>query len=559
MAMLQRSDILKKAILTVFFGICLAIISAFFLGSEAQAADYKFNMSYIFFSDASNYTAMVDSAQNSLNEVSPNYFALNNDGSLALTATISADFVSDMHSRGITVVPFLTNDWSRAVGKAALNNREQLADSIAEAVSLYNLDGVNIDIENVTVDEREAYVDFVRLLRLKLTEGKTVVVSVAGNPMGWTTGWQGSYDYAALADYCDYLMVMAYDEHYYGGPAGPVSSISYVEDSIKYAVSLVPKEKIVLGLPFYGRIWSDNGGYPNGYGITSTKIAQLVRDYCGSVQLDPVSQSTRAVITVNPDDPKPVIGGQALDAGTYTIWYESEASIKAKLELVNQYDIKGTGNWALGQETGNTWNYYKLWLNNCTFTDIGDTPEKDYILDAYMKKLVKGCGDGRFLPNEPLTRAQAAALIVRLLKIKPELNPAYSFDDCRGGWAQAYIETARKYHIIVGIGDNLYDPDSPVTREAFAVMINHALLYQNNSGSRIYTDVTEAANPWSYNDIEALSSYGIFDGFSDGTFRPHDTMTRAEAVALITQIPAPLIPPAEQLITSAEQLGASIV
>jgi spore germination protein YaaH len=548
---LQRSDILKKVIMIVFFGICMSVVSLFFLRSEAQAAEYKFNMSYIFFSDTASYTDMVDSAQNSLNEVSPNYFALNNDGSLALTSTVNLDFVSDMHARGITVVPFLTNDWSRSVGKAALTNRAQLAQSIAEAVILYGLDGVNIDIENVTVEERDAYVDFIRLLRLKLPEGKTIVVSVAANPWGWTTGWQASYDYVGLAAYCDYLMVMAYDEHYYGGPSGPVSSISYVENSIKYAVSLVPKEKIVLGLPFYGRIWSDGGGYPNGYGVTNTKIAQLVKSYAGTVQLDPGSQSTRAVITINPDDPPPVVGGQALDAGTYTIWYEGEDAIKAKLALVNQYDIKGTGTWALGQETGNTWNYYKLWLNNCTFTDIDNTPQKDYILDAYMKNLVKGCGGGRFSPDEPLTRAQAATLMIRLLKIRPELDPDYSFDDCIGSWAQAYIETARKYHIITGIGDNMFDPDRPVTREQFAVMINHALLYQNSgSGENTFSDVTQASNPWSYNDIEALSTYGIISGYPDGKFHPDDLMTRAEAVALVTQIPAPLIPPAEQLITS---------
>jgi spore germination protein YaaH len=541
---------LKKAIITVFFGICVAVISTFFLGSMAQAAEYKFNMSYIFFSDTSDYTAMVDSAENSLNEVSPNYFALSNDGSLALTATVSADFVSDMHSRGITVVPFLTNDWSRSVGKAALNNREQLAQDIASAVSLYNLDGVNIDIENVTSDEREAYVDFVRLLRGLLPEGKTLVVSVAANPWGWTTGWQGSYDYAALSEYCDYLMIMAYDEHYYGGTAGPVSSITYVEDSIKYAVSLVPKEKIVLGLPFYGRIWSDAGGFPDGYGVTNSKIAQLVKDYEGAVQLDSASQSMCAVITINPEDTKPIIGGQALDAGIYTIWYEGEASVKAKLELVSKYDIKGTGSWALGQETGNTWSYYKLWLNNCTFTDIQDTPEKDCILDAYTKNLIKGVGDGRFSPDEPLTRAQAAALMVRLLGLKPLMQPAYSFDDCIGSWAQAYIETARKYNIIMGIGGNMFAPDRPVTREEIAVMINNVLLYQNNSSGDLYSDVTAVSNPWSYDDIVALGTYGIVTGYPDATFRPYATMTRAEGVVLITQIPTPLIPPPEQLMMS---------
>lgn len=519
--------------------LCLSTITSIFTGLKAKAIDYKFNMSYIFFSDSSEYTDLVDNTQNSLNEVSPNYFSLNCDGSLVLTSSVSADFVNEMHRRGITVVPFLTNDWSRSIGKAALNNKEALSQSIAEAINLYNLDGVNIDIENVTSIEREAYVEFVRLLRVQLPQDKTIVVSVAANPYGWTTGWQGSYDYAALAEYCDYLMIMAYDEHYYGGTAGPVSSMPFIDNSIKYALSLIPKEKVVLGLPFYGRIWSDNGGYPDGYGVTNTKIAQLVRNYGGSVQVDPSSQSTCAVIMINPEDTKPIIGGQALDAGRYTIWYESENSIKAKLELVNKYDIKGTGSWALGQEPDSTWNYYKLWLNNCTFTDIQDNPSKDYILDAYMKKLIEGCGDNRFSPDAPLTRAQAATIMVRWLGLKEELNPAYSFDDCIGTWAQAYVETARKYNIITGIGGNLFDPDKPVTREQIAVMINNTLALQNGNAASTFTDVTPISNPWSYESIEVVAINGVMTGFTDGTFQPNGSVTRAEATVLVAQMPAP--------------------
>lgn len=536
---------MKKAIKIILLSICFTIALSFFTGQKAKAVEYKFNMSYIFFGGTSGYTSLVDSTQNSLNEVSPNYFALNSDGSLALTSAISAEFVADMHSRGITVVPFLTNDWSRAVGKAALNNRENLAKSIAEAIRLYNLDGVNIDIENVTTAEREAYVDFVRLLRSLLPAGKTIAVSVAANPWGWATGWQGSYDYTALADYCDYLMIMAYDEHYYGGPAGPVSSISFIEKSIKYAVSLVPKEKIVLGLPFYGRIWSNSGGYPDGYGVTNTKIAQLVKNYGGSVKIDPSSQSTRAVITIRPGDTKPVIGGQALGAGTYTIWYESETSIKAKLELVNKYDIKGTGSWALGQEAENTWNYYKLWLNNCTFSDIQNSWAKDYILDAYMKKLISGVSADKFSPDEPLTRAQATTIMVRWLGLTPVMNPAYSFDDCIGNWAQAYIETARKYNIITGIGGNMFDPDRPITREEISVMINNVLIYQSSTGGTTFTDVSQVRNPWSYDSIEALGTSGIVPGYPDGSFQPQGAITRAEGVALVMQLPVPTAPPAD--------------
>ncbi len=529
---------MKTAVKTVLLGICFAVVLSVITPLGAQAAEFRFNMSYIYFGSTSNYTQLVDSTQNTLNEVAPNYFALDDEGNLALNASISPDFISDMHERGISVVPYLTNDWSRAVGKAALSNRDALAQDIAEAIVLYELDGINIDIENVTSTEREAYVDFTRQLRALLPDGKTIAVSVAANPWGLDSGWQGSYDYAGLSAYCDYLMVMAYDEHYYGGPAGPISSLSFIDKSLKYAVSVVPKEKIVLGLPFYGRIWNDNGGHPNGYGISNEVIAQLINNYGGSVYDDPVSHSARAVITISETDAKPVIGGQELAAGTYTIWYESESSIKAKLQLVNQYDIKGTGSWSLGQESDNTWNYYKLWLNDCTFNDIETSWAKDYILEAYLKDWVTGYSADNFSPDEPLTRAQAAVILVRRLGLAPELDSRYSFDDCVGNWAQAYLETARKYNIIQGIGNNLYDPSRPITREEIAVMVNNVLMYDNNQEQSQFTDVTQLSNPWSYDSIEALGETGLLKGYPDGTYQPESTLTRAEITVITVTMPS---------------------
>lgn len=539
---------MKKALKFVLLCFCLMILLCLCTGMKAQAAEYKFNMSYIFFSNTSDYTSMVDGTQNSLNEVSPNYFELNRDGSLVLTSSVSPAFIADMHERGIAVVPFLTNNWSRAVGKAALNNREALARSLADAVSLYNLDGVNIDIENVTPKEREAYVDFVRLLRELLGPNKTIAVSVAANPWGISTGWQGSYDYAGLSRYCDYLMIMGYDEHYYGGPAGPVSSYSFLDMSLEYAVSVMPKEKVVLGLPFYGRIWADDGGFPNGYGLTNSKITQLIRNYGGKVQSDAKSLSAKAVIKVPSGGARQFIGGQALREGTYTIWYENEQSIKRKLELVYKYDIKGTGSWALGQESPDTWNYFKLWLNNCTFQDVETSPFKDYILDAYLNRWVTGYSADNFSPDEPLTRAQAAVILVRRLGLSPELDPAYSFTDCAGNWAQAYLETARKYRIVSGTGDNMFDPDRPITREELSVMINNILMYQNNADSDFFTDVSPVLNPWSYDSIQALCAGGVLSGYPDGTFLPRGAVTRAEMTVYIAglTVTAPLAPAAPE-------------
>ena len=64
-----------------------------------------------------------------------------------------------------------------------------------------------------------------------------------------------------------------------GARQGPVSGMPFIEASLRYALKLVPKDKLVLGLPFYGRIWSDSGGYPKGYGVSNTKITQLLANY----------------------------------------------------------------------------------------------------------------------------------------------------------------------------------------------------------------------------------------------------------------------------------------
>lgn len=159
-----------------------------------------------------------------------------------------------MQNRGIKVVPFLSNHWDREKGIKALANRHSLSDQIVSSIVMYNLDGVNVDIENVTHLQREYYTDFVRLLREKMPEGKTLAVAVAPNPYGITTGWHGSYDYKSLAKYSDYLMIMAYDESYPGGPAGPVASYDFVEATIIKALTEVPKDKIVLGIPFTAAI-----------------------------------------------------------------------------------------------------------------------------------------------------------------------------------------------------------------------------------------------------------------------------------------------------------------
>lgn len=530
-------------------------------GTAGSTQARRFSMTYVYFGDPAAYYGLVDDAAGALDHIAPSYFDLNDDGTLKITQAIDRDFIDAMHERGISVTPFLSNHWDPDIGINALENRERLAVQIADAVKEYGLDGVNVDIENMTEKERDKYTDFVRLLRQELPAGKSVSVAVAVNPNGRTDGWPASYDYAALSQYSDYLMLMAYDEHWAGevgktGGAGPVASYGFVERSVKAALKEVPADKLVLGIPFYGRFWKRGATY-GGYCISNSTVEELVREFRGSVVFDEKQGSPRAVITIKPSDRKLVIYGVRLDAGTYDIWYENEASIKRKLELVNKYGLKGVGSWSLGQETKDTWDYYSLWLEGIYLGDIQRHWAKTSIVEAVRRGWMKGVSSSRFEPESPMTRAQAAVLLVRVLDIGTSASvPVGSasagsavrddaghgsildvpvFTDTAGHWAQKEIEAAAEAGILVGVGGGRFDPDAPVTREQMAVLLDRLFgddpVYQGAIGLAPFSDA-DPSREWSYGAICRMAARGFIKGFQDGTFRPYEAISRGQMAVL---------------------------
>ena len=354
----------------LLFVLTLALFTSLQSSSTISAKTDLYNMSYLFFGSVGSYVKQVDKTKGSLHVVSPNYFDITNEGQLDVTWKLQTSFISEMHKRGMKVVPFLSNHWNKTAGINALNNRDKLAKDIAAAIEQYNLDGVNVDIEGVGHTYRDAHTDFVRLLRKYIPEHKEVSVAVAANPNGWNTGWHGFYDYNKLGEHSTHLLIMAYDESWESpdSPVGPVSSLSFFERSIQYAINQgVPKDKIVAGLPFYGRMWKLDGPTLEernitGMGLSSTRVEPLVSQFKGKIQFDQKTQSSFATFTI-PVNESTFIGSTKLTEGNYVIWFENEPSIKAKLRLPKQYGIKGTGSWALYHETPDTWDYYTLALN----------------------------------------------------------------------------------------------------------------------------------------------------------------------------------------------------
>ncbi len=450
--------------------------------SYSTAVNAKYNMTYLY--GTGDYIALVENTQNTLDEVSPSYFDIGSNGRLVVNE-IDKNFVDAMHEKGIKVVPFFSNHWNRERGVAMFSQMDVVVDELVTAVTENNLDGVNVDIENMTEGSRKWYVDFVKLLREKMPAEKIVAVSVAANPKGWTTGWHGSYDYAELGKYADYLMIMAYDEHYEGGEAGSVASYEFIEESIKYALKHVTKEKIVLGLPLYARYWK-TGATSGGAAASYIQVQNLISKYDSKVTYDSESKSMKAVITIKESDEKPKIYGKTLETGEYEFWYESDETIKEKLELINTYDLKGAGTWRLGMENVSMWDVFKEVLK----TEIEEVKKK------------------------------------RFKDVSEE------------HWAKDAINTLADKGIIKGRTEEEFVPEGNMTRAEFVTMLtrfieNAGIELENTQNEADYNDITDH---WAKENIEEMTQNGFLNGYPDGTFRPDEPIKRAESAEILCKI-----------------------
>ncbi len=511
------------------------------------------SLTYLYAGNTVSYLKILSNTKDSILTICIDYFDIDPQGNLLITPSnkIDPNFIREVHKGGMKITPFISNHWDRPLGVAALNNRENLSTQIVNVINNYDLDGINIDIENVNEQYRAAYTDFTRLLRSKLPADKIVSVAVAANPYGWNVGWHGSYDYKALADNSDYLMIMAYDESYHGGPAGPVSSASFFDKSIQYALKQgVPKEKIVAGIPFFGRYWKQ-GDAVGGIGITGKDVQYLIDNYNSVVWYDEANKSANAIVTINDGDPLPQIwGGRILTPGVYNIWYDNTLATKFKLETIDKYDLRGAGSWALGQENTDIWEFYTSVLNGGFVPEPpgplpGPEPEPPAPEEPEVNPMtnlekilyiLNNSGNTRVVtPSSLLTRGEAAVVIANLLYLTPEPN-APTFADTTNYWGKGEINALKSKGIIEGDSKNQFYPNRNITKEELTVMLYNVLLLPDTifNYSLPFKDVEPTR--WSYLAIAKLYYYGVVEGYNKNFFRPTDTVTVSSFADILNRI-----------------------
>ena len=155
--------------------------------TSAMGAD-RLSLGYIYSSSIS-HSQIIENTKDSINVVSPTCFDLNLEGRLEINNLLDKEFIVEMHKKGIKVTPFLSNHWGQKRAQKMLDNPMPLINELVKVINEYDLDGVNVDIENIEVSYKDKLTNFVKLLRKSLGDEKTISVAVAANPKRLNSTW----------------------------------------------------------------------------------------------------------------------------------------------------------------------------------------------------------------------------------------------------------------------------------------------------------------------------------------------------------------------------------
>ncbi|MDY4971704.1 MAG: glycosyl hydrolase family 18 protein [Lachnospiraceae bacterium] len=301
-----------------------------------------------------------------INVISPAWFALtDNEGSYRNLA--SADYVRKAHEKGMEVW-VLIDDFNEnmSIGQVLGKNsvRQKLVDRMISDVKEVNADGINVDFEYITDSCGVDFIQFLRELSIRCREEGLVLSVDNANP----TFVKYCYDMAEQGRLADYVILMGYDEHWQGSEAGSVASLPYVENGIKAALEMVPAEKIISGLPFYTRVWTE---IPEQYAASGAEIRQDGNSEYERYSLDSVAVSMDEVdklvkkAGVSPEWDESI--GQyyveiPLEHGKQRIWIEDVRSLEAKLDVVSGYSVAGVAFWRIGMDNDEVWDSISAYL-----------------------------------------------------------------------------------------------------------------------------------------------------------------------------------------------------
>lgn len=284
-----------------------------------------------------------------LDVIAPTWFSVVDERGTVINKA-NKSYVEEAHKKGYQVWALVDNSFKPDLTSKILNDealRKKVIGQLVFYASLYNLDGINVDFENMYYKDKAVFVRFMKELREQI-DLQNLVLSVDITVPSSSEQWSKVYDRKALGQIVDYVAVMTYDEHWGSSPlSGSVASIGWVEKGIEKSLELIPEEKMLIGLPFYTRVWREYKDEKGKNKVDSKAISMArAREIVEEKEAEVVWDEKAGQYFVQYQEEQDI----------YKIWLEDPRSISLKASLVSKYQLAGTAAWRRGFEEQEVWN-----------------------------------------------------------------------------------------------------------------------------------------------------------------------------------------------------------
>jgi spore germination protein YaaH len=319
----------------------------------SQTRPGKINMAFhqVLNSDANQYLADTVDSVKGVNVIAPTWFSIS-DESASLVSRADTAYVEKAKELGLEVWAVVDDfnenpDLDMLKLLSHTSSRDNLTNQLIEAALEYKLNGINIDIETISQEAGIHYIQFLRELSVKC-RNNGIVLSVDSYP---PSEYSKYYDREEQGTIADYVVVMAYNEfHGNSEVAGPVSSIGFLQDSVNNILEMVPKEKTIIAIPFYTRLWKETSeGELTSEILTMSESAELVENNNLEAAWDDTNGCNYYEFKK--------------DGATYYLWQEDDKSIEQKMKAIYNADIAGVAEWKLGLENDSVWDVITRYIN----------------------------------------------------------------------------------------------------------------------------------------------------------------------------------------------------
>lgn len=323
-----------------------------------EKVEGKVNLVWDYYSEYVDAPDRTGENMDGVNVVSPSFFSLTrgSNGEIYDNAEdTGTEYIEWAHNNNYQVWAMFSNNSLKDTTSQILNDyekRETMIENLMNLVEKYNLDGVNVDFENMNESDKDVYSRFLIELAPRLKKiGKTLSVDVTA-PDGSET-WSLCFDRNTIANVADYIVFMAYDQ--YGtssNEAGTTAGYNWVEANIKKFLGQedVDPEKIILGIPLYMRLWEEEED-----GTAKPEVVNMrnMFDVLPENQVATWDEELKQYYVEYEEDGK-----------KYKMWIENEKSVGEKINLANQYNLAGIAFWEKDRETNDEfWTFVKEQLN----------------------------------------------------------------------------------------------------------------------------------------------------------------------------------------------------